>query len=172
MNLPALSPVRRTRQNHALEHATITLLMARMTHSALVGGRSTSRGFYIVGPVETELLTRTATEALLRLQGGEGELAIHPNCGTNLVTTGTLSGLAALGATALARARRAGLFDRIAAGVLAAMAAVVVSRPLGMHLQRSVTTLADVQGVQIGSISRHQLGKLVIHWVRTVKDEG
>jgi len=165
MNLLALPPIRRTRQNHALEHATITLLMGRLARAGWVGGRSTSSGFYLFGPVDTELLANTAAEALLRLQGGEHELAVHPNCGTNLVTTGTLTGLAALTATGIAR--RAGLFDRIAAGVLAAIAAVIVSRPLGMTLQRRVTTLADVRDMQISHISRHQLGKLVMHRVRT-----
>lgn len=167
MNLLALPPIRRTRQNHALEHAAITLLVGRMARAGWVGGRSTSRGFYIFGQVDTELLANTTTEALLRLQGGERELAIHPNCGTNLVTTGALTGLAALTATGIARARRAGLFDRVAAGVLAAIVAAIASRPLGMRLQRHVTTLADVRDMQISSISRRRLGKLVMHWVRT-----
>lgn len=167
MTLLTLAPVRRMRQNHAIEHATITLLMARLPHAALVAGRSTPRGFYIIGPVETDLLARTAAEALLRLQSGERELAIHPNCGTNLVTTGVMTGGAALGATALAHRRGSRWADRVAAGLLAATAAVVLSRPVGTHMQRQVTTLADVDEVQIVRISRRQLGKMIIHWIRT-----
>lgn len=165
MNLLDLPLIRRTRQNHAVEHATITLLMARNRALPLVGGRSNQRGYFVFGAVETAALQAAAAEALLRLQRGEAELAIHPNCGTNLVTTGVMAGLATFTATAVARSRQAGLADRIAAAVLAATAAVVASRPVGLRLQRDVTTLADVAGLRVQSITRRQLGRMVVHFV-------
>ena len=165
MNILNLGPIRRVRQNHAVEHATITLLMARNRALPIVGGRSNHRGYYILGAVDTDKLQAAAVEALNRMQRGEAELAIHPNCGTNLVTTGAMAGLATFTATAIGRSRGAGLPDRIAIAVRAATLAVVASRPVGLRLQRDVTTLADVAGLQIQSITRRQLGRMVIHFV-------
>src|SRR5437868_950864 len=90
---------RRIRQNHALEHATITIL-SRMVPNLSVSARSSSDGFIVFGDVDLGLLRRAIDEALARLQAGEAELAIHPNCGTNLavgvslITLGTLLGMA------------------------------------------------------------------------------
>lgn len=165
MNLLDIGLVRRVRQNHAVEHATITLLMAHNRGLSLVGGRSNQRGFYIIGAVATDRLAAAAKEALTRLQRGEAELAIHPNCGTNLVTTGAMAGLAAYAATAIGRSRQAGLLDRAAMAVMAATAAVLASRPVGLRLQRDVTTLADVTGLRVESITRRQLGHMVVHFV-------
>src|SRR6266481_7928928 len=89
---------RRIRQNHALEHATITILSG-MVPDLRVSARSSSSGFIILGDVDLGLLRRALDEALRRLQAGEAELAIHPNCGTNifvsvfLIALGTLFGL-------------------------------------------------------------------------------
>lgn len=165
MNLLNLGPIRRVRQNHAVEHATITLLMARQRSLSLVGGRSNHRGYFVFGPVETPALEAAAAEALARLQRGEAELAVHPNCGTNLVTTGVMAGVATLGAAALGSRRQAGALDRLALAILAATAAVVASRPVGLRLQRDVTTLADVADLRVQSITRRQLGGLVVHFV-------
>jgi hypothetical protein len=74
---------RRIRQNHALEHATITILSG-MVSTLNVSARSSSDGFVIFGDVDLGLLRRALDEALTRLKAGEAELAIHPNCGTNL----------------------------------------------------------------------------------------
>lgn len=165
MSILDLEPIRRVRQNHAVEHATITLLMARNRALPLVGGRSDHRGFYIFGAVDTNKLEAAAAEALIRMQRGEAELAIHPNCGTNLVTTGAMAGLATFAATAISRSRQAGLVDRIAVAIMVATAAVIASRPVGLRLQRDVTTLADVADLQVESITRRQLGRMVVHFV-------
>lgn len=170
MNVLDLPLIRRTRQNHAVEHATITLLMARNRALPLVGGRSNQRGYFVFGAVETAALEAAAAEALLRLQRGEAELAIHPNCGTNLVTTGAMAGLATLTATAIARNRHASLADRIAVAIMAATLAVLVSKPVGLRLQRDVTTLAEVAGLQVESVTRSQLGRMVIHFVALSSD--
>lgn len=170
MNVLDLPLIRRTRQNHAVEHATITLLMARNRALPLVGGRSNHRGYFVFGPVETDKLAAAAAEALARLQRGEAELAIHPNCGTNLVTTGAMAGLATFVATAIVRRRQAGLLDRIAAAILAATVAVVASRPVGLRLQKDVTTLADVADLRIAAVTRSQLGRMVVHFVALSSD--
>ncbi|MCS7002242.1 MAG: DUF6391 domain-containing protein, partial [Dehalococcoidia bacterium] len=45
-----------TRQNHALEHATISILLQRLPQPVRLIGRSTPFGFYIHGDVPTEPL--------------------------------------------------------------------------------------------------------------------
>ncbi|MEZ4770330.1 MAG: DUF6391 domain-containing protein [Caldilineales bacterium] len=172
MNLLEVGPVRRVRQHHAVEHATITILMSRNPGLPLVGGRSDHRGFYVYGPVQTSVLATAVQEALKRLKAGEARLAIHPNCGTNLVTTGALAGIAAMTATAVARYRRASVLDQIPAAILAATGAVVASRPIGLRLQRQVTTRADVSDLQLGEITRRELGRLVQHFVALVPAAG
>jgi hypothetical protein len=159
--------VRRTRQNHAVEHATISLLMHYQRNLQLVAGRSNHRGFYVFGHVDTAALTSATTEALSRLQRGDAYLALHPNCGTNLVTTGTLAGVAAFLTTATSRRRRASWLDQLPLAIMATIAAMIVGRPLGMQLQRHVTTLADVRDLRVGAISRRQgmAGRWVQHFV-------
>ena len=157
--------IRRIRQHHAIEHATVTILMARYRSLQLVGGRSNHRGFYIYGDVETPVLEAAASEALERLQRGEAGLAIHPNCGTNLVTTGTLAGLGAFVTTTIGRRSKTSVVDQIPAAILAAMVGLLLGRPLGIRLQRRITTLADVRDLQVGSVTRRQLGRWVQHFV-------
>lgn len=165
MNILDSGFLRRVRQHHAVEHATITILMARNPGLALVGGRSDHRGFYVYGLVQTPVLATAVQEALRRLKNGEARLAIHPNCGTNLVTAGTLAGVAALSAAAIGRYRRASALEQIPAAILAATGALVASRPIGLRLQRQVTTLADVADLEMGEITRRELGRFVLHFV-------
>src|SRR5260221_11042759 len=80
---------RRIRQNHALEHATVTVLSG-LIPDLRISARSSSRGFIIFGDVALGLLRRALDEALRRLQAGEAALAIHPNCGPNLVLGASL----------------------------------------------------------------------------------
>src|SRR5579859_1301577 len=74
---------RRVRQNHALEHATVTILTNDLPGLS-VSARSNLRGFTIFADLDPVLVRRAADEAMERLRAGEAELAIHPNCGTNL----------------------------------------------------------------------------------------
>src|SRR2546425_10174328 len=88
---------RRIRQNHALEHATVTVLSG-MVPDLRISARSSSRGFIIFGDVDLGQLRRALDEALRRLQAGGGGLVIHPNFCPNLVV-----GLLFLSACALPR---------------------------------------------------------------------
>jgi hypothetical protein len=131
--------LRRTRQHHALEHATIHLLAATNPYVSLAGW-SDPLGFTLFGDVATEDVWRAVRQALLRLQAGEAALARHPNCGTNLATTVVLVTAAALLGSG---GKQRHIADRITTTGLLVMAALFVSAPLGMHLQ-GYTTLADV----------------------------
>jgi len=144
------SLIQRLRQHHGLEHATIALLSQRLPGVQLVG-RSDLQGFVVFGDVDPATLRAAAESALARLQAGEAELAIHPNCGTNLVTAGALSGLAAL---LFGSGRRRSLWDRLPAAILGATLALLVAHPVGRWMQARVTTTGNVQGLHIASIVR------------------
>jgi hypothetical protein len=137
---------RRTRQHHAIEHATLHMLAARFPRQSFVG-YSDPLGFTVYGDVDKEALRRAVGDALLRLQAGEAGLAIHPNCGTNLATSTVLATLAAL--VGLAGRRR--LLDRLTSGLLLVLVAQIVAKPLGLHLQE-YTTLAEVGDRWVASI--------------------
>ncbi|MCC7355545.1 MAG: hypothetical protein IT330_17535 [Anaerolineae bacterium] len=162
MNLLEFPIFARMRQSHAIEHATVHLLSQRDPSLRLVG-RSDDKGFYIYGLVSTEMVRHAAEEALRRLQAGEAYLAIHPNCGTNIAAAGTLAGLAAL--LASAGRRRSFFWDRLPSAITAATLALFLAQPLGYLLQARVTTLAQVEGVRIGQITRQDNGYLVMHQV-------
>ncbi len=161
--------LQRLRQHHGIEHATITLLSRRLPGVPLAG-RSDFEGFTVFGNVDTATLAATAEEALSRLQAGQSELAVHPNCGTNLVTAGTLAGLAAfVGGGGLFngdKARgKASLWDRVPGAILGATLALTVAPPLGRWMQQKVTTSPDVAGLRIAQVLRADSGPLVRHRV-------
>src|SRR5690606_7261842 len=79
------------RRNHALEHATLAILSEKNPRLRMAG-YSDPKGFWLAGEIETEKVEEAVQEALQRMRGGEATLAVHPHCGTNLVTTGFLAG--------------------------------------------------------------------------------
>jgi len=162
LNRPSLS---RLRRNHALEHATIHVLSARQPRTTLVG-RSDPRGFFLFGDAAGQVVAEAAQEALARLRAGEERLAIHPNCGTNLLTAGLVGGTAAFAALAGSRNSR-GRLDRFPLAVMATVLGLIIAQPLGLALQRSVTTQADPQGMKIVEVKTWRRGRTTLHRVVT-----
>ena len=155
---------RRVRQNHALEHATITILSG-IVPDLRISARSNSRGFIIFGDVDLGQLRRALNEALSRLQAGESQLAIHPNCGTNLVVGFTLLTLGTLLGMTSSRAR-----TRVASTALSSVAGLVAARPIGELVQKYVTTLPDLEGVYVTDIFRRKILGFTVVEVRTVQE--
>lgn len=122
------------KQNHALEHATIVLLSRRFPEVRLAG-ISFAAGFFVFGELPTEAILPAAQEALTLLRTTAPDMAIHERCGTNLAVTGILTGLAAMTVAKMPRPYNS--FNNV---VLAATAALIVARPLGLTVQRHVTT--------------------------------
>src|SRR3970282_585314 len=112
--------VNAVRRNHALEHATISILLSRHGPNIRVLGRAAPDGFYIYGDIPTGTLRRLAHEGLTRLQRGESHLAVSPLCGTNLAVAGVLAGFASL----FAMGRRTRL-EGLSAGLLGGLGAVL-----------------------------------------------
>ncbi len=121
-----LSLVNVIRQNHALEHATIALLLTRLEGKVRLAGRAGLRGFYIYGDIPTETLEEAAREGLRRLQDGERDLAVSPMCGTNIAVAGLCAGVAAMIA-----GRGVGGLTKFSRVVSASVIAVLVAQPLG-----------------------------------------
>jgi hypothetical protein len=164
LNQPALLRVRR---NHGLEHATIHLLSRLHPQQSFIG-RSDPGGFYIYGAVETSELEAIVHEALVRLKNGEHQLAIHPNCGTNLVTSGLLAGgasfIALMGSDRENWRRR---MDRLPNAILLAMGALLVAQPLGRAAQKHLTVQADPGDLEILGIHRVREDPRPLHRIVT-----
>jgi hypothetical protein len=161
-------PLLHTRRNHALEHATIHLL-STLPYRTLLAGLSDARGFYLLGDVSTEEVETAVHHALNRLHAGEGRLAIHPNCGTNLITSAALAGSAAFLVSGLTRRRRwTDWIDQLPLALLAAFAALMLAQPLGPLLQQRVTTEAQVGDLQVQSIRRLRWRGPTLHRILTV----
>ncbi len=150
------------RRNHALEHATISVLLSRHGPHVRVIGRAAPDGFYIYGDIPTETLREFAHEGLARLQRGESHLAVSPLCGTNLAVAGILAGLASLFAAG-GRTRIQG----IPGAIMAAMLAVIAAQPLGRLVQKHLTTSPELDGVRIVSVEPMGRRFPRLHKVRT-----
>ncbi len=139
----------RTRRNHGLEHATIHVLSKQRYN---LSGRSNDSGFVLIGDAPTEKIEVAVQEAINRMKRGEHQLAIHPNCGTNLVTAGFLATLVAwLG---FGGSNRRDSYERFPTVMIFMMGVVLFSTPIGMALQKYFTTEGDVGNMELISVTR------------------
>lgn len=159
-----LDGITATRRNHALEHATVAVLLERFGFTRSLAGRSNARGFHIFGNVSSEELRSAAEEGLARLQRGESSLAVSHFCGTNIAVTGILAGLATL-----ALAGRQNRWQQLPNVFLGGMAAVLVGQPLGRLVQKHLTTSPDVFTMRIIGITARGWGPFKSHWVETAQ---
>ena len=166
MRLADIPLIRRIRQHHAIEHATVNILSRRNPNRHIIA-RSDPSGFHVYGPVKTEELQAAVEEALGRLQAGEHELAIHPNCGTNIVTAGLLAGLAGI---ALTSGKRRHWWEQLTISLMATAFALLAAQPLGHLAQERVTTLADVRDVRLRRIERRSWRNTPVHRVEFLRE--
>ncbi len=152
------------RRNHALEHATISVLAGKLGHDIRLVGRATRSGFYLYGDMPADRVEESAVEALHRLRRGESHLAISPMCGTNLAVAGILAGLSSL----LALGNRSRL-ERVPNVLLASMLAVLAAQPLGRLAQQHLTTDADLSDTELVSIRQGGRGPGRFHKVGTAR---
>lgn len=160
------SLIRAIQRNHALEHATIHILTGDRPGLSLVG-RSDWKGYLLYGNVDTGLVERAAHEALARLKSGEHWLAVHPRCGTILATTGVLSGLAVFLTLGISHPRGRWRWTSLPEAILAATVTAVLAQPLGLLVERYLTTSPDVGDLSIRRIHRQSGGKVLVHRIET-----
>jgi hypothetical protein len=146
------------RRNHALEHATIAVMMEREPGRKL-NGFSTDDGFFVQGVRSIAEVESAAREAIRRLQNGEKGLAIHRNCGTTIVAANLLAAIFFLLTLGLGLLYLGGsyLYLLILGGVVLAFALRI---PVSLILQRFVTTDADLKNAEVGWVEPAQPGDL------------
>ena len=165
-SLLSLGPISHVRRNHALEHATLQVL-SRTDPFLRLAGYSNMGGFWVVGEISTDMLAAAVQEAVARLRAGEIGLAIHPNCGTNFVTTGFLAGIAGwLGMLGVGRGLRRKL-ERLPVIIGLVTLAIILANPLGPLLQAKVTTQPDIGNLEVVRIERGMRQQVPIHRVVT-----
>ena len=162
LDTPIISRIRR---NHGLEHASVTLLSSQRPALAL-SGISFPSGFYILGDIDTETLRAAVFMALKRMQNGEKGLAVHPNCGTNYVTSGILAGTLAWLAMLGVKDRREKV-ERLPLVISLVTLAFIYSRPLGPLIQERITTSGEPAGLHVVDVYPIKLGFFTLHRVVT-----
>jgi hypothetical protein len=185
--VPGLKEILMLRQVHALEHATVWILGARDSgrvspeavppiptarapfsngfedNSGLLGGMSTSEGFYLYGSVELVELRRAAHQALRRLVTGEWNLAVHPRCGTNLSVGMLLTAGLALGMhLVLPR----GPIEQLLGLGLATATAAHLAPEVGGVMQQYVTTAIPFNLAIVDIVPSHHYQGVPTHFVR------
>jgi hypothetical protein len=144
------------RRNHALEHATIVVMMEREPGRKL-NGFSTDDGFFVQGVRSISEVESAAREAMRRLQNGEKRLAIHRNCGTTIVAANLLAAIFFLLALGFFIYLGGNPYFMILGSVVLAF---VLRIPLSLILQRFVTTDADLTNAEVGWVEPAQPGDL------------
>lgn len=144
----------RIRRNHGLEHATIHMLSARYPRTS-IAGRADRNGFLILGMLPTEAVRQCTEQAMQRLRAGELHLAIHPNCGTNFLTTAVLAGLASYGSLLGGPSQRwRDRLERLPLAILATVLALIIAQPLGAAAQRHITTSGEIGDLRVLEVRR------------------
>ncbi|MFN8474852.1 MAG: DUF6391 domain-containing protein [Anaerolineae bacterium] len=162
MSVLDVGPVAATRRNHGIEHATIRVLAERYP-SVSMAGRSDWGGFYLLGDIPTDAIGPAVEEAMRRVRDGQRDLVVHPNCGTNLVVTGLLAGVASFTAAAGPRDER--MLDKLPRMVLASTVAILLAQPLGPKVQEKFTTSADFGDAYLKRVKRQREGRVPVHRV-------
>ena len=116
------------------------------------------------GAVTAPQIQEAIIEALTRFTRGERHLAIHPHCGTNMVTAGMLVGLTSFACMLPGdqRARR----TRLPLVLLLSTLALLLAQPLGLAVQQHVTTEANLDSVSGITVDRLQLGQTPLHRIQ------
>lgn len=163
LNLPILSRIRR---NHGLEHATLHVLSRR--HPGLkMGGYSDFNGFWLLGELEEKDIREGVDEALTRLKNGESDLAVHPNCGTNFATAGSMAGMAGLLGMLGVGSSRKDKLERLPMVAVFATFALILAQPLGLRIQKNLTTSGEPGDLEITQVIQSQRGRMKTHRILT-----
>ena len=163
LNAPLISRIRR---NHGLEHASLHVL-SKLHPGKPMGGYSDFNGFWLAGDLTTEQVRRGVADALTRMKNGEHHLAVHPNCGTNFATAGTLAGLAGVMGLIGVGSRKRDKLERLPLVATLATLALIMAQPLGLSLQKRITTSGIPGDLEIVEIYPTQRGRVKAHRILT-----
>ena len=158
MTIPLINAIR---IHHGLEHATVSLLLERGT-PAPIGGYSVPGGFIIWAKAAPDTVASTALDALQLLEEGHSDLAVSSHCGTNVVVSAVLGGIAAYLA-----GRGRGLAPIIRGAICGLLVARALGPPIGKLVQQKVTVSAEPAGMSVKSIRVLRQSPLSIVWIST-----
>lgn len=160
--LQALSHIRK---NHALEHATIHILTKSMPNVSFAG-YSFIKGYWICGNTELQEIQKAVEIAHARLKNGEANLAVHPNCGTNIAVTALCTASASM-LTNLLESEDDSKLTRFSGLLTGGMIGALAARPLGPKVQQHITTDVNVKDISIVSISCSSVRGTPVFFVKT-----
>jgi hypothetical protein len=160
--------VNNTRRNHALEHATLKVLEEHYPGTKMAGA-SNPQGFFLIAALPTEIVTDAVLKAQKRLIAGEEGLAIHPHCGTNMVTSSLLAGATAWLLLYGSSGTRKPKWYNYLFAISFAIPVYIFSEPLGPKVQKLVTTNADLGDLAVKLVESNGYGKSLVHFVHTGK---
>jgi hypothetical protein len=132
-----------------------------------MGGFSDFKGFLLVGDLSVEEVYEGVIEALQRLKAGEQHLAVHPNCGTNFATAGSLAGLAGVAGMLGVGSKKRDKLERLPLVATLATLALIFSQPLGLSVQKHITTCGQPGDLEIVKVVPSQRGNLKAHRILT-----
>jgi hypothetical protein len=159
--------LRRLRRNHALEHATMQVLSERYP-GLRMAGISNPKGFLMVADLPTELMTEATLDAKRRLQAGETDLAIHPNCGSNIAVPAFVASMVAGSVLALTTVHeKKPKWYHYLIATATAIPAYFLARPLGLITQKHITTNGDIEDTQVTSVFTQRVLNGSVHKVDT-----
>jgi len=155
-----------TRKNHALEHATMTVLAERYKGMRMMG-QSNPGGFILVADLPTEIVTDAVLEAKRRLENGEPDLAVHPNCGTNIAVSSLAGSAAAFSVLGLLNKKGRNAWWHYLVATLFAVPAFILAKPLGPKLQKNLSTDPKTQDMAVKMVTSQKTAKSFVHFIHT-----
>jgi len=154
------------RKNHALEHATMTVLADRYKGVRMLG-HSSPAGFFLVADLPTEIVTDAVLEAKRRLENGEPNLAVHPNCGTNTAVSSLAGSAVAFSVLGLLSKKGRNAWWHYLVASAFAVPAFLLAKPLGPKLQKSLTIDPAMQDIAVQMVTSQKTANSMIHFIRT-----
>ena len=154
------------RRNHAIEHATVSILTEQISKSAVVGFAVPS-GFIIYSKSGKDEILSAANNGLNLMKSGDSEISISQFCGTNLVVAALLTGVSTIILGKICGKKSKNILNIANGFVLSAL----LSKPIGRIVQKYVTTDSSVQNIQIKNGRSLKIGSFYIHFISTDYDE-
>ena len=154
------------RRNHAIEHATVSILTEQKIKSAVIGFAIPS-GFIIYSKSDKDEILSAANHGLKLMKSGISEISISQFCGTNLVVAALLTGVSTLLLGKILGKKSKNILNITNGFLLSAL----LSKPIGRIVQKYVTTDSNVKNIQIKNIVSLKIGTFHINFISTTYDE-
>tara|TARA_B100000686_G_scaffold1981_1_gene2204 strand:- start:207 stop:734 length:528 start_codon:yes stop_codon:yes gene_type:complete len=154
------------RRNHAIEHATVSILTEQISKSAVIGFAVPS-GFIIYSKSSKDEILSAANNGLNLMKTGDSEISISQFCGTNLVVAALLTGVSTVLLSKILGKKSKNILNITNGFLLSAL----LSKPIGRIVQKYVTTDPNVKHIQIKNSRSLRVGTSYLHFISTAYDE-